>query len=124
MDLTGFTLLVVFILVIIAFVTLYEKKPFEFPYKIIRINITSKRNTDILDYVDKYLLKHSMEDLDKTKMQLEKWKSNCEEKINASIFRKHRRRQYLRCCDEARLFHFCLYRTKTNICFNTKGART
>ena len=113
MDSTGFALLVIFIFIIIALITIYEKQPFVFPHKIIRINITSKRNTDVLDYIDKYLLKHSMEDLDKTKKQLDKWKSDCEEKINASIFRKHRRRQYLHCCDEARLFHFCLYRTKT-----------
>ena len=113
MDSASITVIIISIVANVALVTEYSKCPFVFPYKIIKIDITSKRNTDVLDYIDKYLLQYSLKEINRTLKNLDSWKSKCVDRVNASIFRRHRCRQYLRCCDEEHLFTFRLYKTRT-----------
>ena len=98
---------------IIGFLILYFNCPFKFPYKEISFNISSKRQPDMLDYIDQYLINNGKTEILDAVKYLDQWKTECEQKILKATFKKHRQKQYLNCLDESHLFKFVFYRVKT-----------
>ena len=87
--------------------------PFKFPYKVIEIDITSKRKPNFLDFIDKYLIEFKFKAFLQTMKSYKQWKAECEKRISTSLLKAHRRKQYLRCIDEKNMFKFEFYRIKT-----------
>lgn len=108
-----YVLIGIIAIVFIAFIVIYVRNPFKFPYKDIEFDVTSKRQPDIFDYIDKYLIENRLDEVMDALECLENWKSECEEQILSSMFLKHRREQYEEILDEKHLFRFVLIRTKT-----------
>ena len=103
--------LLFFVLLII--IVNYRRNPFVFPYKIIEFDISSKRQPDTLDYIDRYLIENGKEEIDNALFSLKKWEKTCEEQIKKCVFKKHRRKQFLDCFDEKHLYRFNFYRIQT-----------
>ena len=97
----------------IIFLIIYCKNPFKFPYKEIMFDVSSKRQPDIMDYIDQYLIEHKMTDIDATIEDLNRWITLSDKKIKKSMFKKHRYNQYMAIYDEKHLFKFVFYRIKT-----------
>ncbi|MBQ7452865.1 MAG: HNH endonuclease, partial [Clostridia bacterium] len=100
-------------LFVIGFLIFYLRCPYKFPYKEISFDISSKRQPDILDYIDQYLINNGKNEIVNAITVLGKWKKDCEQKIAKATFKKHRQKQYLNCLDENHLFKFVFYRIKT-----------
>lgn len=79
----------------------------------ISFDVTSKRQPDMLDFIDRYLIKNGINEFLNAVNFLKQWKIECEKKISKAIFKKHRKKQYLNCLDEKHLFRFVFYRMKT-----------
>ncbi len=105
-------LVLVVCIVLIIILYLFWHCPFVFPYKYIGFDVTAKRQPAILDYVDQYLISGGFSELQRAFDDMRAWKSECENKICNSIFKKHRMRQYLRILDE-QLYVFQFYRLQT-----------
>lgn len=114
MDNSSIYLIIIILAVfLIGFLVFYFKCPYKFPYKKISFDISSKKQPEMLDYIDQYLITYGQtEILDAVKV-LDQWKIDCEQKISKTIFKKHRKKQYLNCLDESHLFKFVFYRIKT-----------
>jgi len=100
-------------LLLIGFYFFYSHCPYKFPYKEISFDISSKRQPDILDYIDQYLIDYRKTEITNAMIVLDKWKRDCEESISHAVFKKHRQEQYQNCLDESHLFKFVFYRIKT-----------
>ena len=107
-------LLLVFIVVgltsLVYFLVYFFKNPFVFPYMYIDFDVTSKKQPDIDDYIDQYLIDYGLIDFENTLEDIEEWKLHCERTISKSIFKNHRRKQYLKILNINGLFVFRLYR--------------
>lgn len=98
---------------LIAVIGSYVKSPFEFPYKRIEFDVTSKKQPDINDYIDNYLINNGMNGIMQAREKLSEWNKYCEYVIQKSAFKRRREKQYLECYDEKHLYIFALYRMQT-----------
>lgn len=87
--------------------------PFKYPYKVFRFDVTGKRNPYVYDYIDRFLNENGIASFQSHLMTVNLWKSECEKKIQSSIFKKRRREQFERTLDDDRMFIFILTRDKT-----------
>ncbi|MGM9636591.1 MAG: HNH endonuclease [Eubacteriales bacterium] len=113
MDALIICFLIFLFLFLISILYIYFASPFKFPYIKIEFDITSKRQPDIRDYIDQYLINNGLTEINRAIDNLDYWKNECERKIQNSIFKKQRRKQYEICLDENNMFIFSFYRKKT-----------
>lgn len=97
----------------IVFLIIYFSCPFKFPYKRISFDITSKRQPQIIDYIDQYLIDNGLQEINNALENFKHWKTKCDRIVNKSIFRNHRHKQLLKVLDENRMFIFIFFRNQT-----------
>lgn len=97
----------------IDYLHIYLKSPFEYPYFIRKFDVTGKRNIDIEDYIDTYLIENRFDEIQNYYNMIQRWKVDSEEKVNKTIFKKLRRKQYLETIDDEHAFVFQTIRKRT-----------
>ena len=112
------TLLIVALIPIILFVGIYivEKKlssPFHYPYFKMAFDVSGKRNPDIEDYIDKYLIENGFDAIERHHNRIIIWKKSCEQLIQTSKLKKRRANQFAMCIDDDNAFCFSLCRNQT-----------
>lgn len=88
----------------------YFHSPFSFPYKVIEIVISGKRNVNFLDILDQELISNGMDQYVQHMIYFQRWKKECETIIQKSYIREKRKEQFQKCLDEKRMFRFDLIR--------------
>ena len=115
----GLKMFIIFLVIAIVSLIIkiiYEKiikSPFHYPYCKIRINISGKKMQNIDRFIDQYLIENG---IDEFKTHYEKvcaWKNTCKGKISKSVFKKHRKNQFLKCLDDDSMFVFLIERDQT-----------
>jgi len=82
------------------------KSPFIFPYFIRTIDVSGKRKPQIDSFIDKYLIFEGFDAILDHKEKIESWKQESEQRVERSLLKKYRQRQYLYAVDEnAYVFH-------------------
>lgn len=89
------------------------KNPYKYPYKIIKIDISRRKNVQFLDELDKYLCNNSMIIFHNHYNYVQEWKKKTEEKISKSLLKTWRKKQYLNIIDDEHMFIFKLTREQT-----------
>lgn len=89
------------------------KNPYKYPYKIIKIDISRRKNVQFLDELDKYLCNNSMIIFHNHYNYVQEWKKKTEEKISKSLLKTWRKKQYLNIIDDEHMFVFKLTREQT-----------
>ncbi len=112
-SITVYILAIILILLVILLLWLLLKSPFVYPYFIHIFDVSNKRNPHIEDYLDNYLISGGLTKIQKHKSDIEQWKSKCEHKIEKSLLKNYRRKQYERILDDDEAFHFYFSRTQT-----------
>ena len=116
MTVTGIVLLSLFVFVVICLICVLIRKalrsPFRYPYYSHTFDITGKRNPKLEELVDQYLLER-FELIEKCHERTREWKRSCRVKIDESICKKLREKQYLRALDDENAFCFKVVRTRT-----------
>lgn len=108
-------LLVVAIICVVGY-AIYAvfRSPFSFPYFIESFDVSGKRNVDIEDLIDKFILEgYNWEILQLHKNKISAWKIESDEYINMCILKKYRRQQYHNAIDDRHAYIFKLQRTQT-----------
>ena len=93
---------VVFIILLVAGLC----SPFHYPYFTHAFNVSKKRNPQIEDYIDDFLIDDGMELINQHQQIVDNWKNDSEEKIRRSLLRRLRKKQYLECLDDDNAYHF------------------
>lgn len=95
--------------------SIYSNYYFKYPYQIYEIDITGKRNANLMDYIDEFINDGNMYKVETGHEEIEAWKKNCENIILASDISDALRSRYNLSLDDNRAFkfRFIRYITKT-----------
>lgn len=89
-------ILAIFISIIIIVCIKIFSSPFPDCPKFVKIfDVSGKRKPDLNEYIEDYLNKSGLVDIEAHKSQVQQWKCNCEEYIATHKFKKLRTHQYL-----------------------------
>jgi len=89
------------------------KSPFHYPYFNYYFDVSGKRKPQIEDLIDNFLIEQQFFIILSHKDKIEYWKSECQRKIDSSIMKKYRTKQYQKCLDDSCAFKFYLMRQQT-----------
>lgn len=113
MDISTFFLLYG-LLILIGYMTYrFLRSPFHYPYYIHYFDVSRKRNPQIDDQLDRFIIDGNFFEFQDYLQELRQWKNDCEEKISKSLLKNYRRNQYLKCLDDDHAFIFYLSRQQT-----------
>lgn len=95
--------------------SIYSNYRFYYPYQIYEIDITGKRNANLIDYIDEFINDGNMYKVETGHEEIEAWKKDCENIILASDIPDELRSRYNLSLDDGRAFKFKFIRyiTKT-----------
>lgn len=101
------------LIVIATIICKILESPFHYPYFIHKFDVSKKRNPNIEDYLDMYLISEDLAEIDAHMDRIEKWKLDCEQRIKRSILKKYRQKQYNKSIDDKSAFKFYFTRSQT-----------
>ena len=87
--------------------------PFQHPYFEMSFDVSGKRNPDLEDYIDNYLIENGFDAIEEHHNKTIAWKKECEEQLQNSMLKKHRADQFAACIDDDNAYCFSLYRDQT-----------
>lgn len=111
----GVTIIIAYIIVCILVILLYLifKSPFLYPYFIYNFDVSGKRGPQIDDLLDMYLISGGFTEIEDHQKKIEQWKQESCQRIEHSLMKKYRRKQYLRALDDNKAFVFHFIRSQT-----------
>lgn len=89
------------------------KSPFQYPYFEYYFNVSGKRKPDIENLIDNFLNKKNFKIIKRHKEKIEEWKMECQRKIEKSILKKYRTKQYQKSLNDNIAYKFYLTREQT-----------
>ena len=111
----GVTIIIAYIIVCILVILLYLifKSPFLYPYFIYNFDVSGKRGPQIDDLLDMYLISGGFTEIEDHQKKIEQWKQESCQRIEHSLMKKYRKKQYLRALDDNKAFVFHFIRSQT-----------
>lgn len=109
-----YILIGVIIIALLSFI-IYSilKSPFKYPYHIITFDVSGKRSPNINDLIDNHLNVNGFNEFPQHYESVNRWKIDCQERINRSKLKKLRSQQLERIIDDEHMFRFKLIRKQT-----------
>lgn len=104
---TGAISIVSFILYLIL------RTPFQYPYFEYSFDVSGKRKPDIENLIDDFLNQRKFLMIKRHNEEIEQWKKKCQRKIEKSILKKYRAKQYQKSLDDNEAYNFYLTREQT-----------
>lgn len=89
------------------------QSPFRYPYFTYVFDVSGKRNPQIENLLDEFLIKGGFEQILAHQDIIEQWKSNSLQYVNKCFLKKLRMRQYQASLSAGKDFHFYFVRTQT-----------
>ena len=89
------------------------RSPFHYPYFKYSFDVSGKRNPDINNLIDDFLNHKNFIMINMHEENIERWKAECQWKIDKSVLKKYRIRQYQKALDDSRAYIFYLKRKQT-----------
>lgn len=112
-----FIIVISIIIIIIIIGKIYTDNPFEFPEHLLNIyiDVTGKKEPDIKNCIEKYLIENQTREIDKKKELVQNWKETNEKDALGMIFSNHRLEQLKEVINKYDLnrFNFILTREQT-----------
>lgn len=88
---------------------LMKRSPFKYPYMKIDVDTISDEVKNWDDVIVDLFEQGKYEEIEKHEQMVQTWKEKCEGKIAKSVFRKKRRQQYAKSCDDKHAYRFVLH---------------
>lgn len=89
------------------------KSPFHYPYFIHEFDASGKRNPNIDDFIDEFLNSGNFYVIQKHNNYIYNWKQECQQKIEKSVLKNYRTKQFNACLNDNTAFVFRLIRKQT-----------
>lgn len=99
--------------IIILVLYLIFKSPFEYPYFEYSFDVSGKKKPDIENLIDNFLNQKKFLLIKTHKEKIERWKVECQQKIEKCILKKYRTKQYQKSLDDNEAYNFYLIREQT-----------
>lgn len=105
-------IIIIIILVIIILKVIFHN-PYEYPYYQLQLDISNKRNVDITEEIEKYILTYRLDDIKEHQQKIYEWEKQTKNHINRSLFKSVRRKQYETIKDTKNTYIVTLQRKQT-----------
>lgn len=92
-----FTFIIIFLSIFVYSIVKKLRTPFVFPSFKIEFDVSGKRNPQIEDHIDTFLINNGLNKVFLYERQLKEWYKKCEQLIANSRMPDYRRKQYNRC---------------------------
>lgn len=99
--------------IVIGLLYLVLKSPFSYPYFIHEFNVSGKRSPQIDDLLDTFLISGGIEHIQNHQRKIDQWKQDSYQRIEHSLLKKYRKRQYEQVLDDNKAFVFNFVRSQT-----------
>lgn len=99
--------------IVLALLLKIFRSPFSFPYFEYEFDVSGKRDPQIDDYLDMFLMSGGFEDIQTHQNTVEQWKIDSCNRIERSILKNHRRKQYEQALENKAAFMFRFFRIQT-----------
>lgn len=99
--------------IVITVMVLIFKSPFHYPYFVHYFDVSGKRNPQISDSIDNFLILYHFDAIQEHNKYILNWKQDCQEKIERSKIKNYRKKQFNACLDDNNAFKFYLTRKQT-----------
>lgn len=99
--------------ILIFILYLIFKSPFKYPYFEYYFDVSGKRKPDIGNLIDDFLNQENFLVIERHEEEIERWKIECHAKIEKSILKKYRTKQYQESLDNDNAYNFYLTRKQT-----------
>lgn len=108
-------LILIGLLCVIAVTTIYQiiTSPFHYPYFEYEFNVSGKRQPKFEDLIDQYINNRGIGAFEEHHRKVQQWKYDSQQKLDKSILKNLRQRQYYECLDDEHMFQFILTRQQT-----------
>lgn len=108
-------LILIGLLCVIAVTTIYQiiTSPFHYPYFEYEFNVSGKRKPKFEDLIDQYINNRGIGAFEEHYRKVQQWKYDSQQKLDKSILKNLRQRQYYECLDDEHMFQFILTRQQT-----------
>lgn len=103
----------IIILVIICCLYFIFRSPFHYPYFVYSIDISGKRNPHFDDLIDVFIIEGGFPLVQQHIERLNAWNDQCRRKIDKSILKSYRIKQFQKCLDYNNAFQFKFTRMQT-----------
>ena len=100
------------ILLIVVLVIIFHN-PYKYPYYHLALDVSNKRNIDIAEEIEKYILTFDFGVIEKHQSKVRDWEQRSEYRISRSIFKMIRKRQYAKVRDAENTYLVTLHRKQT-----------
>ena len=111
MTIISLTILMICIVLFLLYTIL--KSPFSYPYFIHRFDVSGKRSPHIDDFLDTFLIDGGFTRIQSYQKVIEQWKSDSHQRIEKSILKNFRRKQYEQVLNDRAAFKFYFIRSQT-----------
>lgn len=108
-GLIGLTVFIILAIIVYSIL----KSPFKYPYCTTVFDVSGKRQPNIYNLIDEYLIQNSFSPFYTHYTNVLEWKKLCENYIENSKLKKLRLKQYKSVIDDENMFHFKLVRNQT-----------
>ncbi len=106
-------LIISVISIIVALLYSILKSPFSYPYFIYEFDVSGKRGPHIEDFLDIFLNSGGFANIQIHQKVIEQWKLDSNQRIERSILKGYRQKQYEQVLDDAAAFKFYFIRSQT-----------
>lgn len=107
------TIIIVLVILTIYVLYLIFKSPFHYPYFNYYFDVSGKRKPQIDNLIDNFLIEQQFPIVILKHKEIECWKLECQKKIENSIMKKYRTKQYQESLNDRCAFRFYLTRQQT-----------
>lgn len=104
---------IILALILIGVLVIIFHNPYKYPYYHLPLDVSNKRNIDIGEEIEKYILAFGFDVIDKHQSKVREWEQRSEYKISRSIFKLIRKRQYAKVRDAENTYLVTLQRKQT-----------
>lgn len=113
MMLENIIIYIILALILIGVLVIIFHNPYKYPYYHLPLDVSNKRNIDIGEELEKYILAFGFDVIDKHQSKVREWEQRSEYKISRSIFKMIRKRQYAKVRDAENTYLVTLQRKQT-----------
>lgn len=104
------------VVVVVALFFIINKilsSPFQYPYYKKSFDVSGKRTPKIEEYIEQFICDGGFAEISAHQQVISNWENECEKRIESSILKTLRKKQYERCKDEGKVYCFYFFRTQT-----------
>ena len=91
-------------ILVVSIIYMILHSPFQYPYFENDFDVSEKMQSCFEDLIDQYINSRGIRIFEKHYRKVQKWKEECQQKLNGTVLKKLRQKQFENCASHSRYF--------------------